>query len=96
MNKKDEAPADPMAEDVSKFDHETGKLYEPKVEDEPRVRRHQVDPIRNPMSAEDAEEVGNGPVPRRGDPFAHQRDAKAAKAEAAKQAAEDKKAADKK
>lgn len=75
---KDKAMADPMADNRSEFDHETGKLTEPEVGTDPQVLRHRVDAIKDPALFE--EEQGNGPIPRRGDPFAHQRDEKAAKA----------------
>lgn len=82
MNKKAEAPADPMAEKRASYDHETGTYSEPKPGDNPKTVRHQVDP-RLDRATEDSQNP-NGPVPRRADPFAHQRDEKAAKAEAAK------------
>lgn len=69
-NKADELPR-------SEYDHKEGRLSEPKVGDEPTVLRHQVDPVMDPKQFEDE---GNGVVPRRADPFAHQRDEKAAKA----------------
>lgn len=80
MSKKEaeaEATADVMADKRSEYDHKEGVLSEPQLGDEPKVVRHQVDPVRDPKLFE---EEGNGPVPRRGDPFAHQRDEKAAEA----------------
>ena len=93
--KKDEAKIAEQEEPRSSYDHETGVLTEPKPNDT-KVYRHQVDPIRDPSVVE---EEGNGPIPRTGDPFAHQRDAKAAekagkdetKADKAKAKDEDKK-----
>jgi len=73
--KEDAAPADPM-DRRSEFDHETGKLSEPEVGDDPKVKIHDVEPVRDSNMYEDQ---GNGPVPRRADPFAHQRDQQAAK-----------------
>jgi hypothetical protein len=86
MSKKDEAQADPMAEGSS-YDHKTGTLSEPAKADEPQVRRHQVDPVSDPALFEEANE--NPPIPRRGDPYAHQRDEKAAKAGYEKEAKAD-------
>lgn len=63
----------------SHYDHEEGVLTEPTRDDDPQVIRKQVDPIRDPDMSED---VGYGPVPRRGDPYAHQRDQKATKKQA--------------
>lgn len=87
MSKKDEkiSPEDRR----SHYDHKEGILTEPRRGDDPKVERKQVDPVRDPALYDNE---GNGPVPRRGDPFAHQRDAKAAKSEGAKQAKEDSKA----
>lgn len=86
MNKKDEKtkPEDRR----SHYDHEQGSLSEPQREDDPKVERKHVDPIRDPALYD---EEGNGPVPRRGDPFAHQRDEKGAKSAAKKQAKDDEK-----
>lgn len=74
---KSEAPADPTAE-RSSYDHKTGKLTEPDKSGDPEVIRHQVDPVQDPALFTEANV--NSPVPRRGDPYAHQRDEKAAKA----------------
>lgn len=74
MNKKTEAPAE-KEEQRAAFDHKEGVYSEPKVGDDPKVRRHDVEPTRNPA---EFEELGNGPVPRRADPYAAQRDKKAA------------------
>lgn len=74
--KTDDKPQDPM-DQRSEFDHKEGRLTEPKPGDNPTVLRHQVDPVMDPAQFEDE---GNGVVPRRADPFAHQRDEKAAKA----------------
>ncbi len=91
MNSKadqEKAQADPMAEG-STYDHKTGVLTEPGTENEPKVIRNQVDPVRDPKLFE--EEMEDAPIPRRGDPFAHQRDEKAAEAGAKEQAKEDEK-----
>lgn len=78
-SKKDE----PKQEDRrSHYDHEEGVLTEPRKEDDPMVERKEVDPPRDPELYSD---LGNGPVPRRGDPYAHQRDEKAAKKAAKKE-----------
>lgn len=85
--KKDE---DKTVEDGrSYYDHENGVLVEPKPNDT-RVMRHQVDPIRDPAIVSDE---GNGPIPRTGDPFAHQRDTKAAEKAAKEEAKESEKKA---
>lgn len=78
MTKKEDKQEDQR----SHYDHKEGVLTEPRKEDDPQVVRKQVDPIRDPDMSE---EMGNGPIPRRGDPYAHQRDAKAAKAEGKKE-----------
>lgn len=91
MADKKEAPADPIADNRAAYDHKEGVYTEPKVGDEPKVVRHQVD-ARQDI---DMEEEGNGPIPRRADPFAAQRDEKAAKAEYAKEKKEGEKASDK-
>lgn len=83
---KNETPADPMADKRSEYDHKEGVLNEPKLGDEPKVLRHRVD-MRRDIEVEEGQDP-NGPVPRRGDPFAHQRDAAAAKAAAKKETAE--------
>lgn len=85
--KNDEQTRDEMAEKRSHYDHETSTLMEPAKGDDPQVRRHQVDMLRDPALFE--EESKDAPAPRRGDPFAHQRDEKAAKAEHKKEAAKD-------
>ena len=91
--KKDNEKVQESEDKRSHYDHETGTLSEPKPNDT-KVYRHQVDPIRDPAVVE---EEGNGPIPRTGDPFAHQRDAKAAEkagkeeAKASKTKDEDKK-----
>lgn len=87
MTEKKEVPADPMADKRSEFDHKEGRLSEPKIGDEPKVMRHDVDPRRD-INLEEGQDV-HGPVPRRGDPFAHQRDAKAAEAGNKKEAAKE-------
>lgn len=73
----------------SHYDHEEGVLTEPRKEDDPAVIRKEVDPPRDPALYNDE---GNGPVPRRGDPYAHQRDEKAAKKAAKKTASKEDKA----
>lgn len=82
-NQTEEQTADPM-DKRSEYDHENGVLMEPKPGDEPRVERKQVDPVRDPALFVE-ENNDNGPVPRRGDPYAHQRDTKAAEAGAKKE-----------
>lgn len=94
MNEKTEKMADVMADKRSSYDHKAGVLTEPPLKDEPRVMRHQVDALKN-IGPEEGQDP-NGPVPRRGDPFAHQRDAKAAEAAGKKEAAKKEKDEDKK
>lgn len=72
---KEDRLADPMAEKVAAYDHETNTYVEPAPEDDPKTRRHQVDAL---LNAVEADQDPRGPVPRRADPFAHQRDASAA------------------
>ncbi len=88
MTKKNETPADEVAENRASVDREgDAPVYrEPKVGDNPKVMRHQVDPLRNVVE-EDQDE--RGPIPRRADPHAFQRDEKAAKAEHKKEAAKE-------
>lgn len=73
--KKDKQKDEKQQERRSHYDHEEGILTEPRRDDDPKVIRKQVDPVRDPALYGNE---GNGPVPRRGDPFAHQRDEKAA------------------
>ncbi len=76
----------------SEYDHKEGRLSEPKPGDEPTVLRHQVDAVMDPKQFE---EEGNGVVPRRADPFAHQRDEAAAKKANKEEAKKDEKKDDK-
>lgn len=71
--------------EASSYDHKEGKLTEAPVSTQ-FATRHSVSPSREP-NGED-----NGPIPLRGDPFAHQRDEKAAAADAKEKAKEDEKA----
>lgn len=87
MEKKDAKQEDVM-DKRSEYDHESGVLNEPKPEDDPKTYRHQVDPVRDPALVDQE----NNPVPRRGDPFAHQRDEKAAKAGHKEEVAKEEKA----
>lgn len=89
--KKDDAAADvaadPMADKRAEYDHAEGSYSEPALKDEPIVRRHQVDPRRDIEVEEGQSPLG--PVPRRADPHAAQRDAKAAEKSGKDEAAKD-------
>ncbi len=92
--KKEEAAADPIQENRAEYDHETGTYREPKVGDDPKVLgRHQVD-ARQDIELEEGQDP-NGSIPRRADPFAHQRDKKAAEKEYKEEAKKDEQESDK-